>query len=206
MVRRSIVDLPGGGRVGRVLSEGSASLRNVSSNGEAALVARLRADLYELVAVDVVSLPDATLRSELVELLAAANQLNAAIAARVASFDTRGLADDDACRTTAVWLRCYGRYTDGAASRMVKQARVLRELPAVAEAAGRGEVTAEHVDQIAKLAKQVGVEAVRAGRPDPGRRRRQGDRGRPRAWCATGSATTSIRTGRSRWSCSSNGN
>ena len=129
------------------------------------------------------ALPDATLRSELVELLAAANQINAAIAARVASFDTRGLADDDACRTTAVWLRCYGRYTDGAASRMVKQARVLRELPAVAEAAGRGDVTAEHVDRIAKLAKQVGVEAVPPGRPDPGRRRRHGDRGRPRQVC-----------------------
>jgi hypothetical protein len=137
-------------------------LRNVSSSDEEALVARLRADLYELVAVDVVSLPDATLRSELVELLAAANQITAAIAARVASFDTRGLADDDAGRTTAVWLRCYGRYTDGAAARMVRQARVLRELPAVAEAAGRGDVTAEHVGRIARLAKQVGVEA---GRP-----------------------------------------
>jgi hypothetical protein len=77
----------------------------VSSKGELALVERLRADLYELVAVDVVSLPDATLRSELVELLAAANQITAAIAARVASFDTRGLADDDAGRTAAVWLR-----------------------------------------------------------------------------------------------------
>jgi hypothetical protein len=123
----------------------------MSSNGEAALDDRLRADLYELVAVDVVSLPDATLRSE---LLAAANQLNAAIAARVASFDLRGLADADACRTTAVWLRSYGRYTDSAASRLVKQARVLRELPAVAEAAGRGEVTAEHVDRARALRAQ----------------------------------------------------
>jgi hypothetical protein len=133
----------------------------MSSNGEAALVERLRADLYELVAVDVVALPDATLRSELVKLLAAANQLNAAIAARLASFDTRGLADDDACKSTSVWLRCYGRYSDGASSRMVKQARLLRDLPAVAEAAGRGDVTAEHVDRIAGLVKKVGVAAVR---------------------------------------------
>jgi hypothetical protein len=132
----------------------------VSSNGEAALVERLRADLYELVAVDVTAVPDATLRSELVELLAAANQLNAAIASRVASFDTRGLADDDACRTTAVWLRCYGRTSNSGAARMVKQARLLRELPAVAEAAGRGEVTAEHVDRIGQLAKKIGVAAV----------------------------------------------
>src|SRR5688572_5152624 len=107
----SIVDLRPGWRVGAFLSEGSTRLRNVSSNGEAALVARLRADLYALVAVDVVAMPDATLRSELVELLAAANQLNAGIASRIASFDTRGLSDDDGCQTTKVWLRCYGRHS-----------------------------------------------------------------------------------------------
>jgi hypothetical protein len=98
----------------------------VSTNGELALVERLRADLCALVAVDVVALPDAALRSELVELCAAANQLNAAIASRVASFDARGLADEDACRTTAVWLRNYGRCSDGAASGVVR----LSALPA----------------------------------------------------------------------------
>src|SRR5688500_12103444 len=87
--RPSIVDFRVARCVGRVLSVVLARVRNVSSNGEAALVARLRADLYALVAVDVVAMPDATLRSELVELLAAANQLNAAIASRIASFDTR---------------------------------------------------------------------------------------------------------------------
>jgi hypothetical protein len=138
-------------------------LRNVSSNGEAALVARLRADLYELVAVDVAAMPDATLRSELVELLAAANQLNAAIASRIASFDTRGLADDDGCQTTKVWLRCYGRSSDATAARLVHQARLLRDLPAVAEAAGRGAVTADHVGQIEKLARKIGVEQVQRG-------------------------------------------
>jgi hypothetical protein len=136
---------------------------DVSSNGEAALVARLRADLYALVDVDVAAMPDATLRSELVELLAAANQLNAAIASRIASFDTRGLADDDGCQTTKVWLRCYGRSSDATASRLVHQARLLRDLPAVAEAAGRGDVTADHVGQIEKLAKKVGVEQVQRG-------------------------------------------
>ena len=71
-------------------------------------------------------------------MLAAANQLDAAIASRVASFDTRGLADDDACRTTAVWLRCYGRCSDRAASRQVKRARLLRDLPAVARGGRAG--------------------------------------------------------------------
>src|SRR5687767_13948850 len=144
----STVDLHGCRCVGRVLSEGSFRLRNMSSNGEAALVTRLRADLYALVAVDVAAMPDATLRSELVELLAAANQLNAAIASRIASFDTRGLSDDDGCQTTKVWLRCNGRSSDATAARLVHQARLLRDLPAVAEAAGRGAVTADHVGQI----------------------------------------------------------
>src|SRR6185436_8935676 len=102
------------------------------SSGASSLVGRLRADLDALVAVDVVGLSDAVLRSETLELLAAANQLNAVLAARVGSFDVRGLADEDACRTTAVWLRAYGRYSFAGASRMVKQARVLRGLPAVA--------------------------------------------------------------------------
>src|SRR6185436_7456 len=133
------------------------------SSDELALVERLRADLDALVAVDVVGLPDATLRAEMLALLAAVNQIDAALAARIASFDTRGLADDDACRTTAVWLRCYGRVSDGASARMVKRARLLRDLPAVAEAAGRGEVTAEHVERISVLARKVGVEAVRPG-------------------------------------------
>jgi hypothetical protein len=131
------------------------------SNGASSLVGRLRADLDALAAVDVVGLSDADVRSETLELLAAANQLHAVLAARVGSFDARGLAEDDACRTTAVWLRAYGRCSDGAAARTVRQARVLRDLPAVAEAAGRGEVTAEHVGRIAVLVKQVGVEAVR---------------------------------------------
>ena len=123
-------------------------------------VERLRAGLDELVAVDVVGLPDATLRSGLQELMAARNQLDAVAAAWLASFDTRNLADDDACRTSAVWLRGYARCSDHAASGQVKRARLLHDLPAVAQAAGRGEVSAEHVDRICELAKQIGVEAV----------------------------------------------
>ena len=132
----------------------------MSSNGGGSPVDRLRADLDELVAVDVVGLPDAMLRSGLQVLMAARNQLDAAIASWLASFDTRNLADDDACRTSAVWLRGYARCSDHAASGQVKRARLLHDLPAVAQAAGRGEVSAEHVDRIAELAKQIGVEAV----------------------------------------------
>src|SRR5262245_7761240 len=124
-------------------------------------VRRLRADLDALVTADVAALPDATLRSDLLELMAARNQLDAAIAARLASFDIRGLCDKDACKTPAAWLRSYSRGSAQAASAVVKRARVLRELPAVAEAAGRGEVSSEHVDRIRELVKDIGIEAVR---------------------------------------------
>jgi hypothetical protein len=133
----------------------------MSSNGEAGLTGRLRADLEDLLAVDVAGLPDQTLRSDLLELFVAANQIHTAIALRVASFDARGLADIDACRTAAAWLRSYSRCSGREASGLVQRGRVLRDLPAVATAAARGEVSAEHVTQIGVLAKQVGVEAIR---------------------------------------------
>ena len=122
---------------------------------------RSRADLDELVTADVVALPDAKVRSDLLELMAARNQLDSAIASWLGSFDARGLYDDDACKTAAVWVRAYGRGSGAAASALVRRARVLRDLPAVAEAAGRGEVSAEHIDRIRDLVQDVGIEAVR---------------------------------------------
>ena len=132
----------------------------MSSSSGGGSVECLRADLDALVTADVATLPDATLRSDLLELMAARNQLDAAIGSRLASFDTRGLYDDDACKTAAVWVRAYGRGTGHAASAQVNRARLLRDLPAVARAAGRGEVSAEHVDRIRELVKDIGIEAV----------------------------------------------
>jgi len=133
------------------------------SSGAGDPVACLRADLDELVTADVVGLSDQALRSELLELFTVANQVNAAIAFRLASFDARGLDDDDACKTAAVWVRAYGRGSPRAASALVKRAHMLRDLPAVAAAAGRGEVSSEHVDRIGDLVKDIGIEAVQRG-------------------------------------------
>ena len=68
---------------------------------------RLHTDLDDLLAVDVVGLPDQDLRDELLELVAARNRMDAAIASRVASFDTRDLADADAS-TNRVTVACSG--------------------------------------------------------------------------------------------------
>ena len=118
----------------RILSSRCVRLSYVSS-GES--VERLHADLDDLLAVDVVGLPDQTVRDELLDLLAAENRLHAAITARVASFDSRDLADGDACRTTAVWLGVFGRRSERACSGLLKRARLLRRMPALADATAR---------------------------------------------------------------------
>jgi hypothetical protein len=93
-------------------------------------------------------------------LLAAVNRLNAELSRRVAAFDERGLAVEDGCRTTASWLRAFGRLSGPAASSCVRRARLCRRLPELAAAAGCGEVSAEHVDRVVRLAERVGVARV----------------------------------------------
>src|SRR5262249_30714242 len=79
----------------------------------------------------------------------------------LASFDTRNLCDTDAVRTSLSWLRIFGRMTDTAASNMLRRARLLRDLPALAAAARAGTVSAEHLTPILPLGEPVGIAAVR---------------------------------------------
>jgi hypothetical protein len=120
------------------------------------LVEQLHADLDDLLALD-----DETLRAGLLSLVTAGNRLQAAVAAWVGSFDARGLSDADACRTTTAWLHSYLRLSGRAASGVVKRGRLLRDLPAVAQAAAQGDVNVEHLDRIGALVKQVGVDPVK---------------------------------------------
>ena len=131
------------------------------TNNPTAPVGLVRAGLDALLAADVAVMADEAVRSELLTLLGASNQLAAVVSARVAAFDARGLAVGDGFRTAKGWLRAFGRRSGAAAAGLVRSARVLRELPALAAAAGRGEASAEHVAKVAVLADQVGVAAVR---------------------------------------------
>ena len=121
--------------------------------------------LVALAESDVVSLPDETVLVELRALMAAANLLQAALWARISSFDTRGLSEVDGLRTTRAWLSAVGRLSPHAASQLVRQATTLRQLPALTEATRSGTVTTEHVAAITALAKQIGVDAVRTVDP-----------------------------------------
>src|SRR5690349_21359877 len=103
-------------------------------------LALLQAGLAGLAGMDVAGLSDAQVHDEVAALLVCVNQLDAVLADRLGSFDTRGLSDADAVRTTLSWLRIYGRMSAAAASQVLRRARLLRELPFLAAAARAGGV------------------------------------------------------------------
>jgi hypothetical protein len=142
------------------LSVAGASFSYISTDGGIALVEALHAALDDLLATDVTDLPDQTVRDGLLGLLAAENRVQAAVAAWTASFDARDLAAGDACRTTKVWLSAFGRRAHRSASAVVRRARLLRHLPRLAEAAGDGAASADHLAKVDELAGQIGVEQV----------------------------------------------
>src|SRR5499433_2184794 len=108
--------------------------------------------------VDTLSNED--LRTEMAQLLVAVNRLNAELTRRVQEFDRRGLAVDDASRSTAGWLRTFGRLSAPAASACVKRARLSGRLPALTAAAADGDISADHLDRVTRLADRVGVEVA----------------------------------------------
>jgi hypothetical protein len=94
--------------------------------GDESGVELVQAGLAALNAADVVELSDERVRAEVLALLACANQLSAALAMRIGSFDARDLAQTDALRTTRTWLTGFGRMSQGAASGHPSRARLLR--------------------------------------------------------------------------------
>jgi hypothetical protein len=136
------------------------------------MVEQLADALDSLAATDVAGLDDVVLRDQLLHLLIAGNRVQAELARRVDVFERRGLYEESGFRTTRAWLMAFGRVGAGLAGRLVKAARLLRRLPKVAVAAQSGEVTSEHVQQVAQLAERVGaaeIESVEAVLADAAR-------------------------------------
>src|SRR5258705_4033585 len=130
-------------------------------NGDSSL-ALLQAGLAGRERADPSELPDAEVRSEVAALLVAANQLMAVLSARIGVFEARELCTVDGFKTTRSWLVAFGRMSQGAATGWLNRARMLRELPALAAAAGQGAVSAEHLAKVHDLAHRVGLKAVAA--------------------------------------------
>lgn len=132
----------------------------MSASTYGSAVSQVTAGLDALAAVDVVALDDQALREELLALLAVANRAQAELVRRVDTFDRRGLSEPDGFRTAKAWLHAFGRISAQAAHRSVKAARLLRQLPKLATAAQSGDIPSEHLQQVSRLADQVGGERV----------------------------------------------
>jgi hypothetical protein len=123
-------------------------------------IEQITAGLDALAATDVVALDDAAVREQLLALTTLANRVHAELVRRVDLFDRRGLAENDGFRTAKAWLQGVGRLPATMAHRLVRVARLLRRLPKLAASAQSGEVPAEHLQQVARLADRVSVERV----------------------------------------------
>lgn len=126
-----------------------------------AAIGQVQAGLAALSAVDPVELPDEQVRAEVLALLTCLNQVTGALLARIGTFDTRDLARADAQRATSTWLVNFGAMSKRQAGRWLAYARMLTRLPALAEAARAGRVSAEQLAHIAELVRHIGVEQVR---------------------------------------------
>src|SRR6185369_10049762 len=98
------------------------------------------AELVGVASVGVASVPDERLRAEVLDLLRAVNVVQAALWRRLAGFERRGLAVVDGFRSTRSWLVGFGRCSPHAAAGVCARAGVLAQLPALTQAAQRGEV------------------------------------------------------------------
>ncbi len=124
-------------------------------------VGQVLAGLAALTTVDVATLPDAQVRAEVLELLRALNQLQAALADRVGSFDTRGLAHADGLRSTAAWVAAFGHISKRAGLALVQRGWLLRHVPALAAGMRQGSVSAEQLARVEELVRRIGVAKVR---------------------------------------------
>jgi hypothetical protein len=112
-------------------------------------VQHLGAQLDRLAAVDLDTVPTGLLGAQIADLDRAEARLAAQKARRVAAFDARGGAELDGSPTTGAWLRARTRAGHRDAATLVRTARQLRALPAVAAALAAGEVSWAHATTIA---------------------------------------------------------
>ena len=100
-------------------------------------------------------------RSQLHAVQAAQDALDAQKAVLLAELETSKEFELDGCSTLNAWVRNQLRMNAGQATTLVKNVRALRDLPALAEAAMKGEVSSAHVRVFAYGLTHVGLESMR---------------------------------------------
>lgn len=102
-----------------------------------------------LAITDVDALGDAELHDELVGLLRLSHRLDAAISARAARWDSRGLWAYDGSKSAPARLARETGTARASAQRVLRRGRALAEMPVAAEALAAGEISPDHVDLLA---------------------------------------------------------
>jgi hypothetical protein len=129
------------------------------------LVDALDAALDDLAELDVARSGDEDLRTGLLALLVAQHRVAAQVTRLVGEFERRGLAGDDAQRSTKAWLQAHGRLSEQQARSLVRAAHVCAALPSLAGAFADGEINAEHVDTLGLLGEREPLEVLRSAAP-----------------------------------------
>jgi hypothetical protein len=124
-------------------------------------VEALEAAAASLLAVDVTALSDAALVEAVKVLRPVVCRVQAAETRLVGAVHARGAASLEGAVSTVAWLR--NRLHDGAATAKVKSAVALARLPLVAAAFAEGELTDQHVEVIAKVARDITDAALTGG-------------------------------------------
>jgi hypothetical protein len=111
-------------------------------------VSTLRSAIDELRAEDLASVADASLDDDLSEIERASAALEVERARRIVEVERRGSFRRDGHLSITAWLAGRLRLSFSAASRQVRQARCLRDLPAAGEALSSGEISRSAADML----------------------------------------------------------
>lgn len=116
-----------------------------------AAVSTVNEGLDGLSGADVATLTDGELSDAVVELQRLKARLDAAEATVVGVWDRRRVWASDGARSGAAWLVWRCRMARSRASRLLRRARHLREMPEAQAALEQGEITGDHVDALGRV-------------------------------------------------------
>ena len=117
----------------------------------------LQSALDELAALDLDGMPDGVLLDHLREAVTAVNRMTAHLTRVARRVDVRGASEHDGARTAQSWLRGHLGVSGASAGRVVGQGRILEQLPLTEGAFADGELGADQVHVIAKIAEPANL-------------------------------------------------
>ncbi|WP_409332201.1 HNH endonuclease signature motif containing protein [Trujillonella humicola] len=117
----------------------------------------LQSALDALAALDLDGLPDGVLLDHLREAVTAAHRISAHVTRIARRVDARSASEHDGIPTAQAWLRGHLAVSGAFAARVVGQGRALEHLPLTEGAFADGDLGADHVQEIARIAEPANL-------------------------------------------------